>query len=813
MTDDCASAGETVTALHRWGPLVLATVGVLAWLWPIGLGGKMPVGGDVTQFSIGLMAELARAIHDGRIPFWNDLWGYGFPGLAESQMGVYYLPHLLAYGLLPLEAAYTTLLVAHTLWATWGAYWAARQFGASRGGAAVSGFAFATCGYFLVHLPHQWGASTASWMPWAWGLAWRASRGTCGPRALLWLAAVLAVQILPGHFQLAFITEVTTLVVAAVGFLSTLRESPRRTVRRVFVFGLSLGAVLLLSTMQLAPTAELAGLAREQRTVDYLGAFSSPPTHLISYVAPGLFHQSPLWRPLAWDAFHAMPEEHLATIGLVPLFLAFVSLRRWREPETVGLIVAVLAATAFSLGPYLPGFSLYCQSPGFSFFRAPSRWGAGAMLGLALLAGRGFDVLPQMLRPSRSLWMFLIGASGLLVLVVGTIELAFAATEPAAGKPSMPAVADGLQRAFALLPWDNEPTLAQRMAEMRRPSADSRVSIALARQGITRPTAEDLTLSKSRGAVYRDELGPTVAILVLLAGLSLVAGKRRVFVIGLLAVMLLESGVWSRKRVFELGPIEDLRKQSPVLGELAKLPRGTRSVDSGKNMSMVAGVAPVGAYRTLDLPVLPNVTFLASGAGAESGRAQKLIGVGVVATPNARSSTIVNDPTLLGWLTSEAWAKGMIAQSPNVANVAINRSETEPVRAWFARELPVVTGTRLDEALLQVFDGFVPVQIRSTTPERVTVDFESTEPGTLLVMSLYYPRWRATLNGQPAAVEERFGLQAVKVPEAGRWTLELSYDSTHDRIALGVSGLAWVGWIVLYCLSIRRQKQAAREHA
>ena len=27
--------------------------GILAWLWPIGLGGMMPVGGDVTSFSWG----------------------------------------------------------------------------------------------------------------------------------------------------------------------------------------------------------------------------------------------------------------------------------------------------------------------------------------------------------------------------------------------------------------------------------------------------------------------------------------------------------------------------------------------------------------------------------------------------------------------------------------------------------------------------------------------------------------------------------------------------------------------------------------
>src|SRR5689334_833834 len=92
-------------ALRAWPARAALVAGVVGWLWPIGFGGKMPVGGDVLQFSIGLMAVLGRAIRAGRLPLWNDLWGYGFPGVAESQMGVFYPPHLLLYGPLSAELA------------------------------------------------------------------------------------------------------------------------------------------------------------------------------------------------------------------------------------------------------------------------------------------------------------------------------------------------------------------------------------------------------------------------------------------------------------------------------------------------------------------------------------------------------------------------------------------------------------------------------------------------------------------------------------------------------------------------------------
>ena len=114
---------------------VLALVAaLLAWLWPIGIGGKMPVGGDVTQFFIGLMGFLGESLRAGRLPVWNDLWGYGFPGLAESQMGVFYPAHVVLYRWLDTETAYVVSLVLHTLWGGLGAFWAARRLGISRRG-------------------------------------------------------------------------------------------------------------------------------------------------------------------------------------------------------------------------------------------------------------------------------------------------------------------------------------------------------------------------------------------------------------------------------------------------------------------------------------------------------------------------------------------------------------------------------------------------------------------------------------------------------------------------------------------------------
>ena len=87
-------------------------------------------------------------------------------------MGVYYPPHLILYGLLPTEQAYVASLVLHTLWGALGAWWAARRFGVSAAGFRAGGILLLGVGFFVIHMPHPWGYTTGSWMPWAWGLAW-----------------------------------------------------------------------------------------------------------------------------------------------------------------------------------------------------------------------------------------------------------------------------------------------------------------------------------------------------------------------------------------------------------------------------------------------------------------------------------------------------------------------------------------------------------------------------------------------------------------------------------------------------------------
>ncbi|WP_165224437.1 hypothetical protein [Aquisphaera insulae] len=828
----------------RWRWVVLLTAALLAWLWPIGIGGKMPVGGDVTRFFMGLMDVLSRSLRAGRLPIWNDLWGDGFPGVGESQMGVFYPPHLILYGLLTTEGAYVTSLVLHTIWGGLGAWWAARKFGVSASGAVLAAIAFSASGFFVIHMTHQWGYTVGSWMPWAWGIAWVVldpSERRPGRLALL-LAAVLALQTLPGHFQLAFITQVGVAILAVCGAV----EWRGQGLRRGFLLMLALALAVPLAAVQLWPTARLASLAATQRNFDYLSAFAATPFHLVNFVAPGLFHHSAFWRPLVWDPLHTSPEEMLAYVGLVPAFLAVLAVVREARRDAAVRALAVLAAVTLilSMGACVPGFRLLIEVPGFSFFRAPARWTLATSLAMAILAGMGLDRCREWAHLPRALAVLAAISVLWIVAVLGLIELALLAGR--AGKDTW--LSSSFERAFRARPWTDDPDF-QTVIGLARWVGGDRPSPGQGGSGLVPRCFEE-----ARGDIYVRELaGPTVLLLAILLVARLGATPplrdRRGFLpvaLGFLAFAdLMILGISMKVPV---GPLRPAAELSPVMKELGAMPRGSRIVDTAGNFSMRAGLSPVTAYRTLDIPTLPALAQLASGplqagplgdAVRRAGRAEgvdvRLISpmemeterrtsqaAGTAGNPRIRP---IADPALAAWLYGPPppGSRGDAAVSFGILPAA-----GESARAWFLPLTAAPSPAILDHwsgelgPLLGLLDRAQPLRRRSPAPERSEVEVEVKEDGWIVLSVLADPQWKATwVDGsgrrRPAEILPTFrwlpavgGWQRVRAPEPGRWTLHLEYESRDVWIGAAVSAVAWLAWGALWLRDAARTRRETR---
>src|SRR5262249_42246515 len=152
----------------------------------------------------------------------------------------------------------------------------------------------------------------------------------------------------------------------------------------------------------------------------------------------------------------------------------------------------------------------------------------------------------------------------------------------------------------------------------------------------------------------------------------------------------------------DVAPWKPLAEQSPVLASLAKEPRGTRVSDRRlRNLPMSQGLAPISAYRTLDLPALESLTSLAIGPLYEprigpdvraalrpTGRGVRLIDPienreeQVIGRPKV-APEIIDDPVLAGMLFESGW---VAEQGAWARQFSIWRPEAPATRAWFVRE-------------------------------------------------------------------------------------------------------------------------------
>ena len=182
-----------------WGPL---------W-WGYGF-----VGGDLYPYFFPQKAFFSDRLHAGEFPLWNNLTGFGYPVLGESQTGAAYPPHVVAYYLLDVNTAYNVEHLIHYVLCFVATGLFARRVGLGTSGSILMAVVF-TYGWFPPRACLEWAIVTGAWLPVAlWCV--ESFLQTRGWRYAIGLSIALGLQLLAGHFHLAFITQL--LVVAYGGW-------------------------------------------------------------------------------------------------------------------------------------------------------------------------------------------------------------------------------------------------------------------------------------------------------------------------------------------------------------------------------------------------------------------------------------------------------------------------------------------------------------------------------------------------------------------------------------------------------------------
>jgi hypothetical protein len=825
--------------------------------FPAALLGRYYYGADMTSQNVAWRAFAFHELRAGRLPLWSPELRWGYPLAAEPQVGTFYPGHWLVLPL-PLSYSFGWTYALHFALAAAGLFWLLRALEVRRLAAAYGGLAFGLSGFFVAHVIHPNMVAAAAWLPW---LLWAAERARQANRPRRWIAAgglIFGLQLLAGHPEISLYS-----LVALAVYLLARRPARLRRAACTWVGAAVLGACL--AAVQLGLTIELVrhGL-RSAEAPAGLREGEFPLAGLLGLLAPNLYGNpgvSNFWAP--WAAW-----ETCGYVGVLTLLLAAGSVRAIRTDNraaalgalaVVGLLLALgahlplgglliaaalialaaapdlslasrpgkaLAAAALGLGGIgiilllaqaaglpLPTLEVLWLVPPFSLFRNPGRFLLVAALGLSGLAALAVHRLLEEPRVagagswlrSRALWI-----AGASLAIVGLILLAL-----------------GSQ-------WE-QLALRGLMAGSRTTLENVARAMAVNFAGNRLPVPPETVAGEVAGAFRFSAAALTWTGLLLLAAAALMRrfrGRRLgVALIGLLIVDL-----------FVLG----LPYNPSAPPAIYALPRSVQALPAPRAGRVTITVVARETYaRGLfsdgriwpwahrGWPDWPGVARFLETVPWNTGTLWRIL-----STDLSTPLDVAEARPLRRWVEDG----GAVAERTAGVNARLTLAEGKVAprpmpampRAYLAGRLaPVAT---FDDAFTGItandFDPrrtvYVeagadrlpaglplarPAQLRELTPTHLRIDAQVPAPTAVVVTDLFYPGWRARVDGRPAPVYRADAFfRAVPVP-AGRHVVELYYLPRQLYPGMAISLATLVALLILMSggrLSVSRRIAALR---
>jgi hypothetical protein len=349
--------------------------------------GRTLIGMDTATAFYPWYRFLGEQLRSGHIPTWNPHQFSGTPFAADPESGWMYLPAMLAFTFLPLEAAARSYLFFHPALAGASVFGLGRALGLSSGGSLLAAIAYTHSGFFDGHNVCCWAyAAVAAWLPL---MLLGAERAICATdwrsRTLWWGISGLAVS----QILAAWIGQAAYYALLVLGSYIAFRTmlTPARTMARVrslllngggvLVFGFSLAAAGVLPRLEYNLLSNLPGGYPDTLTggaapawtdwgiiADWYRRLLQPGFSYLGWSVLGLALAAPL---LAGRRF-ALAVAYFASLSLAVLILAR------SEPTPLHALMSLLpgferiharsperALIVFYLGPaMLVGATLTC---------------------------------------------------------------------------------------------------------------------------------------------------------------------------------------------------------------------------------------------------------------------------------------------------------------------------------------------------------------------------------------------------------------------------------------------------------------------
>lgn len=376
---------------------------------------------------------LFRNLRRLHLPLWNPYMFAGMPFLADIQTQVFYPPNWLFAFLGNLNQSHVYWLVElkcilHLLLGAVGFYTFMRELRLSRYAGIIAGLTFGFSGFMVLHIIHLTIISTFAWFPLIMLFFYR----TLSHRRLRDVGAaslVLGFANLAGHPQMSFhIVYALFLLFILYLTFNWRRELPYLLKTHLPLFFLTIFLGFMLSACAYLPGYRYSiHTVRETMNFAEAAETSLPPWFLITLIIPKFFgsiaggeiETVPFWG----DQTHYTYWETCLYPGIVPLILAGIGIFFSRNKLRWQFFILAIIALTLALGKFTPLYRLaFNFLPGFNRFRIPARFVGIFTVVVAFLAGLGMEVLVQPLPAGRvrNLPRYRILTPGLVFLVYGT---------------------------------------------------------------------------------------------------------------------------------------------------------------------------------------------------------------------------------------------------------------------------------------------------------------------------------------------------------------------------------------------------------
>ncbi len=778
---------------RRWDLLFASGLGgmVLAFFWrTVSNDVYQPAdGGDLVSFLFPTYRFAAGALSQGRLPLWNPHLYGGAPFIGDIQAGFLYPPNLLLFLLRPsFEYRWMQWLsIGHLWWAGLGVYALVRTLGYCRPAALLAGIAFGFSDALFIHLGNLNLIAVLSWIGWILAAYHRAL--TRNSLAWAGVAAVLfAVANYAGHAQSSYYVGMAV-GIYTVGVLGiqywTLSARSHSTATRqllsnlrypiaVFILTALISAPILLPLLERLPFTSRATFVY-QDTVEFSLA---PLPAVVGLLTPGFFGRGPAFHWSMWD------RVELPYAGVVTLLLAggaFLLPIPGRRRQLLPWLALGLFGFVVALGLYTPVHGWLTQIlPGYGSFRAPARTIVLWALAAAVLAAIGLDALlrgdqgggeRRESPPSQSSAFFFLIRTGGLALLLFITPLIFASllllqeNSVAFLHASRAGLALVLATAAWLATWllmalyrrkhlSGAPfaglLLILLLVELAAAGAYTDISETDPTRGFAHPEIVAF-LQEQTGDRQEATAGASAGNAALASRPSqhLFRIDARTGIYDLwqpnTAALVGLQDVWGIANPLVLGHWENLWENNGG--------RGTRIYD-------LLNVRFVLVRDGTPLPEQFTLAFDAPGPLA------------IYENP---------DPLPRAWLVAEA----QIVPDEKAALTALQQPAFEPLRT--------VILTSDSERPLAVESPSpsigAPVSVLSYSENEIVLAASAETPGYLVLSEVWYPGWRATVNGEATPVlRANYTLRATLAP-AGESTIRLWYAPDSWRWGLVLFGL------------------------